>query len=134
MNVHDEVHRWLNYAREDLQVAQSILDSEDSHPRHVCWLAQQAVEKALKSVLIFSQIDFPFTHDLDRLRNLLPEGWQVKANFPDFAELTQWAVEARYPSDMPEASADDAQRAAKQANAVLETVTSDLKKHSLGNN
>ena len=44
------------------------------------------------------EIEFPFTHDLDRLRDLLPEGWRVKTEFPDLAELTIWAVEARYPS------------------------------------
>ncbi|MDR7489356.1 MAG: HEPN domain-containing protein [Armatimonadota bacterium] len=64
-------------------------------PRHVCWLAQQAAEKALKAALILEGVDFPFRHDLDALRNLLPEGWSVKDEHPDLTELTEWAVEAR---------------------------------------
>lgn len=44
-------------------------------PRHVCWLAQQAAEKALKAALVLEDIAFPFTHDLDALRNRLPGSW-----------------------------------------------------------
>jgi HEPN domain-containing protein len=42
-----------------------------------CYHAQQAVEKALKGALTYLQIAFPFTHDLDRLRDLIPSTWDV---------------------------------------------------------
>lgn len=87
-------------------------------PRHVCWLAQQAAEKALKAALILEGVDFPFRHDLDALRNLLPEGWSVKEEYPDLSELTEWAVEARYPGDWPEPTVGDADRALAQARGV----------------
>ncbi len=45
---------------------------------------------------------------------------------PDLAELTEWAVEARYPGDWPEASPDDARRAVEEARAVYECVMTDL--------
>jgi HEPN domain-containing protein len=126
-----EVRRWLRFAGEDLQAAESLLGDAASHPRHVCWLAQQAAEKALKGALTSQQIPFPFRHDLDALRNLLPEGWGVKVRHPDLAELTEWAVEARYPGDWPEASAEDARRALEQARAVYECVTTDLGVHGV---
>ena len=50
-----------------------MLESASIVPRHVCWLAQQAAEKAIKAVLVFLQIDFPRSHDLDALRNLAPD-------------------------------------------------------------
>jgi HEPN domain-containing protein len=81
----------------------------------VCWLAQQAAEKALKGALASQAIPFPFRHDLDALRNLLPDGWEVKRQHPDLAELTEWAVEARYPGDWPDATVEAARRAAVQA-------------------
>jgi len=59
-----EVHRWLRYAREDLAAAEAIVKEWEIVPRHACWQAQQAVEKALKAVLVFLQIDFPRRHDL----------------------------------------------------------------------
>ena len=68
-----ETRRWLRYAREDLEAAEGMLESASILPRHVCWLAQQAAEKAIKAVLVFLQIDFPRSHDLDALRNLAPD-------------------------------------------------------------
>jgi HEPN domain-containing protein len=121
-----EARRWLGYARSDLDAAQLLLTSPEHYPRQVCFLAQQAAEKALKAALIAQQINFPFSHDLDRLRNLLPKEWRVKTLFPDLAELTVWAIEARYPADMPEALPSDAQRAIATAAAVLESIEDDL--------
>jgi HEPN domain-containing protein len=68
----------MRFAEEDLRTAESLLDDEELVPRHACWLAQQAAEKALKAGLVFHQIAHPFRHDLDALRNLLPEGWETK--------------------------------------------------------
>lgn len=127
MSGDDEAKRWLRYAREDLQTAESMAGRDDAYPRHACWLAQQAAGKALKSALILSQVDFPFSHDLDRLRDLLPDGWRVKKECPDLAELTEWAVQARYPGDMPEAVEADARTATEQAGKVVEAVAADLK-------
>ena len=65
--------RWLRYAREDLITAETPLRQPHVPPRQACWHAQQAAEKALKAALIFLQIDFRRTHDLNVLRDLLPE-------------------------------------------------------------
>ncbi len=122
----DEIRRWLRFAREDLEAAEALLGEAGFIPRHACWLTQQAAEKALKAALVSQQVNFPFRHDLDALRNLLPEGWYVKTQHPDLAELTEWAVEARYPGDWPDATVDEARRAAGQARAVYESVLADL--------
>lgn len=98
-------------------------------PRHICWLAQQAAEKVIKAVLVFLAIDFPWRHDLDALRNLIPTGWQVKDAYPDLAELTEWAIEARYPGDWPDATEDEAHSAATQARAVWDTLCADFARH-----
>jgi HEPN domain-containing protein len=121
-----EARRWLRFAREDLAGAEGSLAHTTFVPRHVCWLAQQAAEKALKAALVFEAVDFPYRHDLDALRNLLPAGWAVKHEHPDLAELTEWAVEARYPGDWPEATVADAHCAASQARAVYESVFADF--------
>ena len=64
--------RWLRYSTEDLDVARVLLASSPLVPRHVCWLAQQSAEKALKAALVLEGVAFPFTHDLDALCNRLP--------------------------------------------------------------
>ncbi len=67
-----ETQRWLAYARQDLTAAQALAGHTQSFPQQICFLSQQAAEKSLKAVLIFRQIEFPFRHDLELLRTLLP--------------------------------------------------------------
>jgi HEPN domain-containing protein len=124
-----EVGRWLRYAREDLQAAEALIEQPNVAPRHVCWLAQQSAEKAIKAALIFLEIDFPRQHDLDALRQLMPLGWRTKEEFADLVELTEWAVEARYPGDWPEPTLAEAQAALEQARAILAAVCDDLAHH-----
>lgn len=121
-----EAHRWLRYALEDLRAAEVMIGQSHIAPRHVCWLAQQAAEKAIKAALIYLQIDFPRSHDLDALRNLLPDSWRVKEECPDLAVLTEWSVEARYPGDAPDAIESDARQAVQESRAVIESISRDL--------
>ena len=129
---HREVLRWLRYAAEDLAAAEAALGAAAFAPRHTCWLAQQAAEKAIKAALVLRQVDFPWVHDLDALRNLLPEDWRIRREQPDLAELSEWAVEARYPpSSAPDASASEAQAAVEQSRAVYECVCDDLERNGV---
>jgi HEPN domain-containing protein len=123
-----EAARWLAYARSDLDAARALLRDPEYYPRQVCFLAQQAAEKAIKAAFVLLEIEFPFTHDLDHLRNLLPVGWRVKTEHPDLADLTIWAIEARYPGDMPDVTAADARQAFKAAEAVYQSVEQELKR------
>lgn len=75
------------------------------------------------------QVDFPYRHDLDYLRALLPDSWLLKENPPDLAELTAWAIRGRYPGDLQEATEEQARTAAEQARGVLVTALEDLKRY-----
>jgi HEPN domain-containing protein len=127
MNAPDAA-RWLDWAHSDLKAGQALLRDPDSYPRQVCFLAQQAAEKAIKAIFVFLNVEFPFTHDLDRLRDLLPGKWDVKNEFPDLAGLTIWAVEARYPGDMPDVTTAEAAEAMQLAEDVYKLVEEDLRK------
>ena len=122
----DEARRWIRFAEEDLKAARTLMSTADSALRHVCWFYQRAAEKSLKAALIFEDIAFPFTHDLDVLRNTLPSGWSVKETHPDLADLTECAVEGRYPGDWLEPTLDDATRAESVAATVYESIRSEL--------
>jgi len=125
----EEARRWLRYASEDLLTAERIAASRTMPPRNACYHAQQTAEKALKAALVFLQTPFPFRHDLNELRDLLPSGWSVKVQYPNLSPLTLWVVEARYPSNLPDATKADARSAVRQARAVYESVRADLIAH-----
>ena len=123
--------RWLRYAEEDLITAETYLNDPRVPPRQSCWCAQQAAEKALKVVLIFLQIDFQRTHDLNVLRDLLPESWQLKTALPNLGDLNRWAVGACYPDDVQEATQADASEAVEQARAVWTAASTELAQHGI---
>src|SRR3954471_19877498 len=120
--------RWLEFAHDDLGVAEQ--SAADTVVPHVgCYHAHQAAEKALKAILVLLQIQFPFTHDLDGTRDLIPPGWHVVQAFPDLQDLSQWAVRGRYPGNWPMATDADARATARLARDVWETVLIDLDQH-----
>ena len=122
--------RWLRYAEEDLITAETYLKDPRVPHRQSCWCAQQAAEKALKAALIFLQIDFQRTHDLNLLRDLLPENWKpLKTALPNLDNLNRWAVQARYPETAQEPTETDASAAVEQARAVWTSVSTTLAEH-----
>jgi HEPN domain-containing protein len=74
-------------------------------PDHVTgFLAQQAIEKALKAVLIARDIPFERKHDIDYLCGLIEDaGLDLTPELNAAVALTPWAVEFRYadPFDAP---------------------------------
>jgi HEPN domain-containing protein len=88
---------WLRRAKGNLALAKQRKPKE-AYWEDLCFEAQQATEKAVKSVLRFSGIDFPKTHDIGELLALLNQsGRKVPQAFWKADDLTQYAVETRYP-------------------------------------
>jgi HEPN domain-containing protein len=92
----DDPREWLNRAHSNL------LQAKDEKPgvylEDLCFQAQQATEKALKAILLYHEIRFPYIHDLAELVNLLKKGrLQVPAQIEQSVGLTDFAVEACYP-------------------------------------
>lgn len=122
-----EAIRWLRWAREDLEWAERGLQNPDLVPRPACMHAQQAAEKALKAALIVSGVEYPHRHNLNALRNLLPDGWNVKTEFPELGRLSVWVIDARYPGDLPEPDRGDADQAVEQARGVVASIELQMK-------
>ena len=88
---------WLRYARSDLALAQQRR-SRDVLRATLCFHAQQAAEKALKAVLVSKRVAFPFQHNLAHLVSLVEDaGIAWPDELDAVVELTQYAVESRYP-------------------------------------
>ena len=93
------IKNWIFRAREDFAVIESLKKSGlEFFTSTICFHSQQAVEKYLKSFLIFHDIDFPKTHDVDFL--LLECKKIDEENFDiDLKRLTEFGVSVRYPDD-----------------------------------
>ena len=110
---------WLRYAKSDLELAR-IEKPEGVLLENLCFHAQQAAEKTLKAVLIFLETDFPRTHNIRTLLDLLPEDVDVPQEIEESAILTDYAVESRYP--MNSEPVDDEEY--RQVIGIAETVVS----------
>ncbi len=121
-----EAQRWLSQAWEDLRVAELLADSPDLPPRHACFHAQQAAEKAVKAALVHDAIRSPKTHDLQKLVEALPPRWSIRNLDLDLAWLSRWALAARYPDTGSDATPEDAATANSAARAIVTTLSTDL--------
>ncbi|MCB1188839.1 MAG: HEPN domain-containing protein [Leptospiraceae bacterium] len=92
---------WLKYAEEDLNSAIALSKTMEQFPRNVCYLCQQSTEKAIKSIFVFFNIPFPRKHDLELLYDNLPEECKRKIYLEGLSDLTEWAIEIRYPGETP---------------------------------
>ena len=108
---------WLRHARSDLAMANVALPP-DVLLNEPCFHAQQAAEKSLKAMLLHYGIEFPATHDIDYLIKLLPPTIVPPLETEELAELTNFAVVFRYPSEYEDVTEEEYQWALEAANTV----------------
>jgi len=125
--IRKKVRLWAALADDDLRVAQHTLDIADQCPyRLVAYHAQQCVEKYLKAYLVFSSVDFPFTHNITRLLELCAASSDWAEDITDAEELTPFAIAARYPGEDEPVTRSEAQRAIEVTEHVRRTVRAAL--------
>lgn len=124
----DLVNEWREKAEGDFFTALREFAVTD-HPNYdgVCFHAQQCVEKLMKAVLVSRGQDFPRTHDLVRLdelvRSVVPEwSWPL----PDLRLLDRASVGFRYPGES--ADYEEADLAVKAATALRNALLEILRK------
>ena len=121
------VRQWLGKAEEDFAVAQHLAAAQVLFYGAAGFHAQQAAEKFIKALLVRFQVEFPKTHDLDQLIDLvatIDNG--LSDSLRNAASLTPYAVEVRYPSESPQLTLDDAKAAVLLAAHVRKVVLAQL--------
>ena len=114
----DDPREWLNRAKSNLAMAKNRVP--DFYLEDLCFEAQQAAEKAIKSVMILRGIAFPYVHDLTRLLSLLEAGREtVPETIMQTEELTPYAKTTRYPSLEQPVTEADYIKAVRVAEAVV---------------
>jgi len=129
----DAAADWLAKVRGDLRMTEFALLASPPLGDQACFHAQQAAEKALKSVLVAHQTPFPFTHNLavlvDLVRTLAPE---VQKFAPFAVALSRYASISRYP-DAFEPTLAEAQEATDYAIAISDWAADILAKLAVDN-
>jgi hypothetical protein len=78
----------------------------------VCFDAQQAVEKALKALLVLRGVQVPRTHAISELTTMLADlGFDIPADVQEASALTDYAVTARYPGPSEPVLVEDYEKA-----------------------
>ena len=118
---------WIDKVEGDFATAEREL-SVQTKPNYdaVCFRAQQCIEKYLKACLQESEIEFDKTHSLTVLLDALlaiEPSWESMR--PTLTELTNYAVQYRYPGDS--ATKEEASKAFKDCTQIRQVVQQLLK-------
>ena len=114
----DDPREWLNRARSDLTMAKA--EGLGIYYEDLCFHAQQATEKAVKAVLLHRGIRFPYVHNIgDLIRLLKRKAVSVPSRVWKARELTDYAVETRYPGLSEPVSDKEYRDAVALAEAVV---------------
>lgn len=90
---------WLARAKSNLRIAELGSGQPGIFLEDLCSDAQQAAEKALKAMCVHHNLDFPKTHSLVILIDILESAasLQIPPEVRAADSLTSYAVQARYP-------------------------------------
>ena len=125
------------FQKEDLGWRNPLAGNElRTVPRLVCWLAQQAAEKALKAALVCEEEDYLHTHTIWKhcvaitpARNL-DSDWTSFRTSQNLPVMSPWAVEARYPGEWKEPSESDAAQAMEMARQVYDSIEAEFQRRA----
>jgi HEPN domain-containing protein len=121
-------HAWMQRAYSNLRLAEKG-QGKDIMLEDLCFNAQQAVEKALKAICLCKGHEFPKTHSITRLIDIVESaGVEIPEQIKLADFLTQYAVETRYPAPVEEITFEEYQQSLVIAARVVfwaETIISE---------
>ena len=110
---------WLDRAESSLSLARQP-KPDQAHWADLCYLSQQAAEKAVKAVYRSLDQPFRFTHSLEELgRGLEEVGVDLPEAVRESVVLTRYAVETRYPGIAEPVTEEEYRQALALADAVV---------------
>jgi HEPN domain-containing protein len=122
----DDPRRWMSFAKSDLKLARNGR-MPGIRLEGLCYLAQQAAEKAIKAVLMRKGVHFPKIHHIQALLGFLPKDLAVPHSVREAVDLSDYAVEGRYPQNFEDITEEEYLSALKKAGAVVRWAEKTLK-------
>jgi len=117
------VQLWIQKAEDDLLAAESLIISHPSLTAIICFHCHQSSEKFIKAWLVFLEVEFTKSHDLDYLLGLI----ELRNDFDSklyllIDKLENFAVEMRYPNQKFDPTFDETKLALSAAKDIKEIV------------
>lgn len=120
----DEIRKWLIKSQHDLGSARRLIEGDEPYLDTAVYHCQQAVEKALKAFLTYHDIEFEKTHDLTELLGVCVTVEPTFGSWRRVAEeLTPYAVQFRYPTDVLEPERSEAEDALEHAQSFIDFIS-----------
>ena len=112
---------WIERAKSSFEIAKAR-SSELVYYEDLCYQAQQTVEKALKGLLIFYNVEPQFTHNIGILLDGLGTHVKIPDEMKKAIKLTKYAVQTRYPGEYDDITKEDYDESLVIAKKCLEWV------------
>ncbi len=118
---------WLQRAESNLKLAKEG-KVEGVLLEDLCFEAQQAAEKALKALLIYLSDEYPKVHAFSVLLDDLEKHIEIPDFIKEVLELSDYAVQTRYPGDYYPVGEDEYNRAIEIVEKVINWVKESIEK------
>jgi len=122
MNGAEDPQRLFRLAKSDAEAVRALCDNPEIADEIIGFHTQQAIEKALKAWLVALGVDYPYTHNIIALLNLLEDRKEDVERFRRVARYNAFAVQFRYPGAEQTRTELDRHAALADATSVLEHV------------
>ncbi|MDR0720164.1 MAG: HEPN domain-containing protein, partial [Treponema sp.] len=86
-----------------------------------------AVEKVLKGLLIYYEVEPEFTHNIGILLNEIEKFTEIPENIKEATKLTKYAIITRYPGEYDEITKENYEESIKIANDCFEWTKNKIK-------
>jgi HEPN domain-containing protein len=120
---------WIERAKSSLEISKIAVNS-DIYYEDLCYQSQQAVEKGLKGLLIYYNVEPEFTHNIGILLNELEKYINIPENIKEATKLTKYAVITRYPGEYDDITKDGYEESVKIANDCFEWIGKIIKENT----
>lgn len=119
----EQVKQWLERANTDLRSAKLAMTGQPPITEDACFHCQQAVEKSLKAFLVHHEVEYEWTHEIERrVKACAQIDSEFELLFQPTRHLTDYAVRFRYPHFDPPPTVQQACRDIEAADRVWQFV------------
>lgn len=123
----EEIQEWLDKADEDRLVVDVLMRTGEELTLPCMFHLQQMLEKLLKALILVQGVRFERTHDLTRLATLTRTE-DIEGLLEVCETLNLFAVNGRYPGDLPEIDIHTAQHYRETAFAIRDELLTRIKR------